>query len=290
MSKYPYPVLCNEESSYRDEIKFDLEYINNYRSDDTITFEFNVKLNSTVIKDLILSGKARMIIRVQTGIFATSYNVDTMNEKQSCNLKISNIRSNDEITFVAYVVAVQKMTYYASQELIDLYDEDYQVELEKNSVLAISNTESLSYSTSNNDFIQYEVSKEMSGKGYKIRYETNYIYVTVGPEFNQAYGVIKNNYKNVCSVFDAHLVFEVMVYTLFVLIQQYEDYCESDWYGLFEQLFLQCGKYKTFEKFIEEARDNDLINAELVYEMAHLLVNNQIENSIVTLSRNNEEG
>ena len=167
-------------------------------------------------------------------------------------------------------------------------DSDYQVDIHKNQLLAISNSESLSYSTRNNDFIKFSTSEKMNGKGYVISFETNFINVTIGNKLNAAYGVIKNNRKYVCPIFDSHLVFEVFVYTLMELVQNYDDYSESEWYKLFEQVFLQTAKYKTFQDFINSAKDDSGIDMSLIYEMAHRMTNNQIENSLISLSKYEE--
>ena len=139
-------------------------------------------------------------------------------------------------------------------------------------------------STRNNDFIKLSVSDELNGYGYSINYETNYINVTVGPEFNEAYGTLKSK-RAICTIFDSHFVFEVFVYTLVDLVQQYEEYNESEWYILFEQIFLQVGEYKTFEEFIKSAKDDSVVNLSVIYDMAHKMINNQIENSLISLSK-----
>lgn len=285
MNKYPYPVLTYDGSSYKENIEYELTYVRSFSLSDSITFEFNLKMNSVVLKDLIESGNAKMIIKAQSGIFATSYDVDIVEGNYKCTLLLSNIQSNDTLKFTGYIIADKEMIYEANSELLDIYDVDYKVSLNKRAVLAISNVESLSYSTSNNDFIKFGVSDEQNGNGFRVGYETNYINVTIGPGLNGAYGIVKNNRRDVCSIFDSHLVFEVFIHTLVDLVQQYDDYCETEWYKLFEQVFLQCGEYKTFEDFINSAKDNEIIDMPIIFEMAHKMINNQIENSLISLSK-----
>ena len=288
MSKYPYPVLCEEDSSYNTNIKFSIQNVNHYNYPGSITFEFVINMNSATIKNMLVSGQAKMIIKVQTGIFATSFNVDNIEEKQTCRIMLSDIKENDEIKFTAYVIAGDRIIYNANQELIDIYDKDYRVQLDKNAILAISNTEFFSYSTGNNNFIRLSNSSDMNGKGFKICYDENFIRILVGDDFKQAYAYVKNNNKSLCSVFSAHLIFEVFVHILYDLTDRYDDYCTKDWYELFEQCFLQCGKYKTFESFIGDARDGESIDIDIIYEMSHLLTNNAIENSLISIMKMEE--
>lgn len=285
MNKYPYPVLSYEASSYKEEIVYEITYIRSISVQDSITFEFNVHMNSSFISKLICDEKAKMILKVQTGIYSTAFEVDILEGSFRCTLQLSDIQSNDTLKFIGYVVANEEIVLSSNDEWLEIYDSNYCISLRKNAILAVSNEESLSYSTSNNDFIKFSVSNEQNGKGYKITFGSNYINVTIGPDFNVAYGGVKNNRKEACMIFDSHLIFEVFVYTLIELVQQYEDYCESEWYKLFEQIFLQTGEFKTFNDFIRVAVDDEIIQVSEIYSMAQLMINNQIENSIISLSR-----
>lgn len=288
MSNYPYPVLTPEGSSYKDNIYYEITYSRSFSLAECITFEFNIKMNSDVLRDLIETKKAKMIIKAQTGIFSNAYDVDLIEGEYKCTLNLSDIQANDTLRFTGYIIADADITYISNSELLEIYGSDYKVPLRKRSVLAISNTETLSYSTSNNDFIKFSVSEDQKDKGYRISFETNFINITIGPELNRAYGIVKNNRRDVCTVFDSHLVFEVFVYTLVELVQQYDEYCESEWYMLFEQVFLQTGEYKNFEEFIRLAKDQELIDMSMIFELAHKMVNNQIENSLISLSKYEE--
>ena len=284
MNRYPYPVLTEEGYSYKEGIFFEILYLRSVCLSNSISFEFNIKMNSKTLKKQIDENKARMIMKAQTGIFSTAYNVDIVEGNYKCTIGMSDIKSNDNIKFICYIVANDALSFDISDEINPVYGEDYRVNLKKNDILAVSNIETISYSTSNNDFIKFSVSDELNGYGYSINYETNYINVTVGPEFNEAYGTLKSK-RDICTIFDSHLVFEVFVYTLVDLVQQYEEYNESEWYILFEQIFLQVGEYKTFEEFIKSAKDDSVVNLSVIYDMAHKMINNQIENSLISLSK-----
>lgn len=289
MSKYPYPVLFNEDSSYNENITFEITYVKSVCIKGSVTLELNVSLNSETIIELINQGKAKMIIKVQTGFYSYAFDYVLGDETAKCEIEQDKIKSNDTINCTAYVVATEAIKLNYSSELLPLYDKDYSVTLKQNDVLAISNTESLSYSTCNNDFIKFSVSEDMRNKGYEIVYKVNYVNVIISPEFNVAYGKVKNNDKALCSVFDSHLIFEVLVYILIDLVQQYDEYKESQWYELFEQAFLQIGDYRKFEDFILKAKDDEIIDLKMIYELAHKMINNQIENTLISVSKMEED-
>lgn len=245
-------------------------------------------MNSDVLKRLINDNKASLILKVQTGFYARTFNINEVDGICKIGLETEKIESNDTLKFTAFILACDQLEYVANNEIIDIYGKDYKILLRKNDILAISNTESLSYNSGNNDFIRFKVSPDQTGKCYSIRYEANYISVLVGPEFNVAYGIVKNSRRVVCSIFDSHLVFEVFVYTLLDLVQQFDEYSDTEWFKLFEQIFDQTGEYESFEDFIKEARDVDYIDMSIIYKIAHSMTSFQIENSLISYS--NQEG
>lgn len=285
MNRYPYPVLEEENSSYIKDIVFELTYIRTFIVENIITFEFNIKMNSNYIKKLIDDEKAKIILKAQTGFYAESFDVKITDGNIKITILLDNIESNDTLKFVCYILANSDMCIEKSEEMIEIYDIDYKVWVKKYDVLGISNTENLSYSTNNNDFIKFSVSEEQNGKGYAIEYKTNFINVRVGSEFNGAYGIVKNNKREACTIFDCHFVFEVLVYVLIDLVQRFDELYEEQWYKLFEQLFLQTGEYKSVEEFLKSARDDEILNLSVIYKLAHIMVNNQIENTIIAISK-----
>lgn len=288
MSRYPYPVLTSQDSSYKDEIVFEITYIKSSYTTDKISFEFDVKMNSEYIKSLIESEKAKMYIKMQSNIYACISELDIIEGNCCVEVRTEKIQINDNLNFNALIVATEELELAYHEEMLEIYRNDYSPIVSKQSVLAVSNKESLSYNASNNEFIKFSVADEMSGNGYKIEIKHNYINVVIGPEFNKAYAFIKNNKKEVCSVFDSHLIFEVFVYVLIEIVQEYESYCEEDWYILFEQMFLQCSNYKDMESFIVDVKDENRIDISQIFEQAQRIVNNQIEGSIIMISRTEE--
>ena len=77
----------------------------------------------------------------------------------------------------------------------------------------------------------------------------------------------------------------MFLYILIEVVQNYEDCKENTWFILFEQIFLQCSDYKDFDEFILDVLDDNKIDMNQIFYMAQVMVNNQIENSLITISR-----
>lgn len=285
MSKYPYPVLNDEGTSYKEGIVFEITYVRNSFLGEKIVFEFELNMNSEYLKALILENKAKMYVKVQSNIYAFVVPIDVTEGQCYIDVEVSKIQANDTLRFVAYILANEDIELSYHDEMLDIYQGEYKAAVRKKDVLAKSNEETLSYNTSNNDFIKFSVMDELAGKGYCIKINENFINVGVGPEFNGAYGIVKNNKKEVCTVFDSHLVFEVFVYALVEFVQEYEESKEKGVYLLLEQIFIQTSGYKDMEAFITNVLDDGKIDMAQIYEVAHKMVNNQVENSIIDVSK-----
>ncbi len=285
MSKYPYPVLNDEGSSYKEGVVFEITYVRNSFMGEKMIFELDVNMNSECLKTLILENRAKMYAKLQSNIFAFLVPIDVVEGKCYIDVEVSKIQANDTLRFVAYVLANEDIELAYHEEMLDIYQGDYIAKVRKKDVLAKSNEETLSYNSSNNDFIKFSVMDELSGNGYCIKINENFINVCVGPEFNGAYGIVKNNKKEVCNVFDSHLVFEVFVFALVEFVQEYEDSKNKEVYLLFEQIFMQTSGYKDMASFITNVMDDGKIDMAQIYEVAHKMVNNQIENSIIAVSK-----
>lgn len=284
MSKYPYPVLTSEDSSYKEHILYEIVYVGSSFSLDEVIFEFDIIMNSEYLKRMIIDKKASMYMRVQTNIYAAAMMIDEIEGKCYFKVKTSKLQGNDTLKFVSYIVANEEIFLQYDEEMLEIYRGDYRPKVRMRDLLAKSNEESLSYSTSNNDFIKFSVSEELTNKGYRIAINDNFINVTIGPDFNLAYGIIKNNKKEVCAIFDSHLVFEVFIYTLMEFVQENEEHKEKEVYFLFEQIFMQSND-KTIEEFSLNVLDDGKVMMEQIFEAAHRMINNQIENSIIAVSK-----
>jgi len=279
MNEYPYPVLLETESSYKDNIKFSLEFDKEFFTAKEVSFRFKVNLNSKYLLQHINEGALKVIVKLQSNIYINTTNVN-VGDNAIVKVPVEKLMNNDTLKFTAYVLASEEFELKYNDELIDVYDAGYQEQVKKNGVLAISNQEVLSYNPNNNDFIKFAVDEDMKGKGYRIGFADKYINVYVSSEFNGAYGQIKND-PNVSVIFGSHIIFEVFVYTLVEMVQR--DDIEEEWYQLFVQMIEQQGE--SYDDFKSRAKDEDNVQMDEVFALAHLLTNYYIEKSIIMIAQ-----
>lgn len=281
VNEYPYPVLLEEDSSYKKDIEFTLEYDKEFFADKEIRFKFKVMLTSDYLKKNIDCGFLKAVIKMQSNIFITTVLINPTKEDFAIvRIPTSVLTQNDTLKFTAYILANDNFELTYNNELVDMYDSDYCETVKRNSVLAISNQEVLSYNPSNNDFIKFAVVEDMKGKGFNITFGDKHIIVNISPEFNEAYGRVKNNF-DINTIFGAHLVFEVFVYTLVEVVQR--EGFEEEWYDLFIQMLEQT--VESFDDFKMKVIDDERIQMDKIFECAHLLTNNYIEKSLILISQ-----
>lgn len=279
MNEYPYPVLLETESSYKDNIKFSLEFDKEFFSAKEVSFRFKINLNSKYLLQHITEGALKVIVKLQSNIYINTTNAN-VGDNVIVKVPVEKLMNNDTLKFTAYVLASEEFELKYNDELIDVYDAGYQEQVKKNGVLAISNQEVLSYNPNNNDFIKFAVDEDMKGKGYRIGFADKYINVYVSSEFNGAYGQIKND-PNVSVIFGSHIIFEVFVYALVEMVQR--DDIEEEWYQLFVQMIEQQGE--SYDDFKSRAKDENNVQMDQVFALAHLLTNYYIEKSIIMIAQ-----
>ena len=282
MNEYPYPVLLESDSSYKDDVKFNLEFDKEFFSSKEISFRFKINLNSKYLLQHIEEEKLKVIIKFQSNIYTKTTEIN-IGDTVIVQVPTEKLMNNDTLKFAAYILACEEFDFQYHDELIDIYDSDYKERVKKNGVLAISNQEILSYNPSNNDFIKFKVDDNMKGKGYRIGFEDKHINVFVSSEFNVAYGQLKS-FPNSRAIFDAHIIFEVFVYTLVEMVQREE--IEEEWYQLFIQMIEQQGE--SFDDFKNRVRDDNNVQMEEVYALAHLLTNYYIEKSVIMITQSED--
>ena len=168
------------------------------------------------------------------------------------------------------------------QEIIESIKENTN---KKGDVLAISNSESLNYNTTSNDFIMISSSDEMKGKGIKISLKgENHICILVSPEFKRAYATL--NDPKISAVLGSHLVFEAFVHTLVEIAQEKEDHSGKEWYRLFVQALAVTGD--SVDEFKLKAMDDRNVDMSYIYKVAQEMISNSLETTAIKI-RGQEE-
>lgn len=284
MNGYPYPVLTDVDSSYKDDIHFKINFSKYECLENKVKLHIAVDLNSSYLIEQLSCGNAELVVKAISDIRSMIFKKE-FNEKIEIEIDGENVRANDTIKLTAFVLVKTPFSLEINEDIKDYFGQDYSINLRKGDVLAISNDEKLNYNTTNNDFIKITSSADRDGAGLKIRLNNdNHIEVLVGNEFKHAYATIKGQRyaPMVAPILNSHIVFEAIVYTLTEIAQKREDYGQKEWYRLFSQAFLSTGE--TIEEFIEKAYD-DSVDMAYVFEMAQLMISNSLETSVINVSK-----
>lgn len=280
MNGYPYPVLTEADSAYKADINFNIEFSKYACKDDKIVLSLGVVLNSETLKNHITEGNAKLVIKVVTGIRSLMFRTEELGDNLDLEINSEDIRANDTVTITAFIVANKVFTFTATDEMEDYFGESFSLGLKKGDVLAISNSESLNYNTTSNDFIMISGSDTMKGKGIKISLkDDNHIYILVSPEFKHTYATLNN--PKISAMLGSHLVFEAFVHTLVEIAQEKEDHSRKEWYRLFVQALAVTGD--SIDEFKLKAMDDRNVDMAYIYEVAQEMISNSLETSTLKL-------
>ncbi len=282
MNGYPYPVLTEADSSYKEDVKFNIEFLKYICKDDSIALSVGITLESSTLKQHIVDNNAEIVIKAVTGIRSLLFHIDGIQNNIEIKINNEDIKPNDSIKITSFIVAKTPFKLEISDEMEDLFGANYSIVLKKGDVLAISNDEKLNYNTTNNDFIMISGSEEMTGKGIRIRLnDENHIYILVGPEFKRAYATLNN--PKLSTALGSHLIFEAFVYTLVEIAQEKEDHSNKEWYRLFVQALEITGD--SLDDFKLKAMDGSKVDMSYVFEVAQAMISNSLETSTININK-----
>ena len=280
MNGYPYPVLTEIDSAYKENINFNIEFSKYACNDNKITLSIGIMLNSETLKAHIREKNAEMVVKVVTGIRSLLFHIEGICDHIELAINSEDIRANDTITLTAYVVTKESFEFMVTDEMEDYFGDNFSICLKKGDVLAVSNNEKLNYNTTTNDFIMISGSSEMTGNGIKVNLnDENHIYVLVGPEFKHSYATLNN--PKISTMLGSHLVFEAFVYTLVELAQEKEDHSNKEWYRLFVQALEVTGE--TLDDFRTRAMDDRNVDMSYVFKVAQDMISNSLETSVINI-------
>ena len=282
MNGYPYPVLTEADSSYKEDVKFNIEFLKYICKEDSIALSVGITLESSTLKQHIVDNNAEIVIKAVTGIRSLLFHIDGIQNNIEIKINNEDIKPNDSIKITSFIVAKTPFKLEISDEMEDLFGANYSIVLKKGDVLAISNDEKLNYNTTNNDFIMISGSEEMTGKGIRIRLnDENHIYILVGPEFKRAYATLNN--PKLSTALGSHLIFEAFVYTLVEIAQEKEDHSNKEWYRLFVQALEIIGD--SLDDFKLKAMDGSKVDMSYVFEVAQAMISNSLETSTININK-----
>ena len=281
MNGYPYPVLTEVDSSYKENINFSIEFLKYDYDAGKVKLSLGINLTSESLKEYIKRGDAILVIKTVTNIRSQVHTLTEYQEHAEILLESQNIRANDVIEITVYVIANSPFVLQMNNEIEEYFGDSFSITLRKGDLLAISNTEKLNYNTTNNDFIKIVGSSERNGQGIQIRLNDNIIEILVGDDFKRSYVAVKD--AKISPILNSHLIFEAIVYTLIEIAQRdKEEYCNCEWYRLFSQAYLTTGE--TLDDFKDKVIDEG-VDISYVYKVAQQMISNSLEMSVINVSR-----
>lgn len=281
MNGYPYPVLTEVDSSYKENVNFDIEFLKYDYDAGKVKLSLGINLTSEYLKEYIQRGDAKLVVKTVTSIRSQIHTLTEYQEHTEILLESQNVRANDVIEITAYVIANSPFVMQMNNEIEEYFGNGFSITLRKGDLLAISNTEKLNYNTTNNDFIKIVGSPERNGQGIQIRLNDNIIEILVGDDFKRSYVAVKD--VKISPILNSHLIFEAIVYTLIEIAQRdKEEYCNCEWYRLFSQAYLATGE--TLDDFKDKVLDEG-VDISYVYKVAQQMISNSLEMSVINVSR-----
>lgn len=279
MNNYPYPVLTPDESSYSEDIVFDVEFENYSIEEGFVTCTIKYNLASNYINSIIDNGNAEMYVNVESNMYSKT----SLLNDNSCSIPLEKLNDIDKIRVTLYVLAKEGLELNSNDEWDDIYDDNYRIKLKSKDIIAVSNTTELDYLLKGNDFIKFTTVKEQEGKGIKVNCNgDNFILIQVGDSFNKAYAKVKSN-EFLRDTLNAHILFEAFCSILIKIVQDNEYYSERTWYEVVEQILSSIDV--EIEDLIMKAKDGDKIDVDYIFSVAQDIINNEIERSIIRISQ-----
>lgn len=132
---FPYPVLTNSSNCYKG-CFFDLD-VNLSENKDIYDIELDYIINSTFIKELLNSGRAKLFLIIQS-IDSKFFAIELEQKNKSINKNRLSLSKKTQIQLM--VKSSDKISFENNNEICGLYEElKGEIVVPKNSVLAFSN-------------------------------------------------------------------------------------------------------------------------------------------------------
>ena len=134
MNGYPYPVLTEIDSAYKENINFNVEFSKYACNDNKITLSIGIMLNSETLKAHIQDKNAEMVVKVVTGIRSLLFHIEDIRDYIDLDINSEDIRANDTITLTAYVVTKKNFEFMVTDEMEDYFGDKFSICLKKGDV------------------------------------------------------------------------------------------------------------------------------------------------------------
>lgn len=226
---FTYPVLSEGKSGYKKECTISLNCGKPYFENSIMIIPYKVYLNCKTIRSLIDSNKAYINIIIRSSYYA--FSVEVVSMEGDLKIDTEKLVNDDNIHLNVEVHAKESQTIKNQDEFIHIYESDYEFDVEKNDVLAISKKKQVEYKRGTKSFFIFRKNDELSGEGIEFKCEDDLISISMGEELLESILNMKgsNEKYNLYLLTVRMLIIQAIISGLIQLQDHFDDYEESRW-------------------------------------------------------------
>lgn len=279
MNNFTYPILLEDDSSYKDDYYFRIERVEHSFDDSSMCLKLELKSNSEYLNKLVENKKAYVLVSATTVLNKIVKEIDALNDEIELSIPIESIIDHDNVVLEAYVLVKEQFSLEYCNEMDEQYSDFAGKTMKKNMRLAVSNSYILYYKRADDSFIRL-YKADLNGKGIHVAIdETDSIMVKAGSDFCDAFDAITGSDNLSAKALLECLVSFLAIYQTALQIKDDNTVIESikeyPWYEGLEYLFNQN------DKKIEEFFDNETMGANDFFEEIQKITNNELEKTVI---------
>jgi hypothetical protein len=239
ITKFPIPVLCEDQdkSSYKNSF-----FIGLLKLDESVVLEKEqLVINFDLSTNLFDSGyfkptQIKYMVKVYTEIRTIVFISDSPNFQR--HIDENELINNEKIEIKAYVISNEEVKIINNGHLHEIYDAKTTYLIEKDFVVAETNSYYFLYQRTGESFILISESEDLKDKGFLVNSSNqNHIIISLEPELHAA--VIKLNTRD--NPFSKFIVSSLLLQTITIILtelsnanlkQELDLYKEKKWFNL----------------------------------------------------------
>lgn len=279
MNNYTYPVLQEENSAYKDNIKFKIINTKYEFNATDMNISLECCLTSEYFYKLITDGDAYILVTVTTLMNKIVEKIYEYNTQFEIKVPLETLAERDNVSIQCYILARKEFYLKYNSEMCNVYRRFKGKTLMPNTYMAISNKVVLYYKMAENSFIDLSKAKELEGKGIKIDIQnSDSILFKAGNSFCDSFAQLSNQSIVAKELLNCIIAFLTIYHTTVSIKSNpsmLEEIKDKAWYEAYEYIFKKSGVS------IEEFFENDSEGMDMLIERVQELLENVLENTIV---------
>ena len=283
---FTYPVLSEDGSGYKEECSLRLKCGKPYFDNNIMKLPYKIYLDCKTISSLADLNKVYTNILIRSKYYA--FSVGVVSEEGEIEINTEKLVDDDIINVNLEVHSKENQTIKNIGEFIYIYEPDYEFDVEKNDILAISKRQQIEYKRGSKSFFVFRKDDELSGKGMKYKCEDDFISISMGKEALEALLNMKgsNDKYNLYLLAVRMMIMQGIVAGLIQLQDHFGDYEESRWK---DEFFLAYKRItdEDLKEYLDSISDERIELLHLAQQIFNELIqeNISIEEFIISLDK-----